>query len=91
MNIEQTKKSLGASGGLREIEHIIATFEGYRYDSEGKEQWVTVKISDRGQNQRPDFRYTCQATSEGGKKMATGNPEATVELAIMHVHWNNLD
>jgi len=65
------------------------TFTGFSEDKNGIVQEVELDILNAGPN-RPEHRYRCIARSEDGK-MATGNPESTIDMALLHVHWNNLD
>ncbi len=65
------------------------TFEGCREDKKGNPQKVEVDVFDAGPN-RPEHRFYCIARSEDGK-MATGNPESSIDMAILGVHWINLD
>jgi hypothetical protein len=56
----------------------------------GEPQTVTVEIFDAGPDDvNPNLRYYCRATT--GSKMATGNPDASIEGALLNVHWGNLD
>jgi hypothetical protein len=76
--------------GFFEVHHQT-TFECVRTAENGETQEVTVEILDAGPNVRPaKLRYHCRATTTDGK-MATGNPEESIEDAILHVHWWDLD
>ncbi len=88
MNIEGIVAQLKKYANIFEVCQKT-TFTGYREDKSGNTQKVEVDILDAGPN-RPELRYTCIAQSEDGK-MATGNPESTIDMAILGVHWNNLD
>lgn len=88
MNIEEIFAQLKKYANIFEVYQKI-TFTGYREDKNGNTQEVEVDILDAGPN-RSEHRYRCIARSEDGK-MATGNPESTIDMALLHVHWNNLD
>ena len=90
MSIEKMISDLKKYGNLFEVSQKTI-FEGYRKDKNGNEQKIEVSIFDAGSDVNPQIRYYCEATSEDGKKMATGNPDSSIELALMQVHWNNLD
>ena len=77
---------LERSGGLSEVTHKIS-FHGYRGE---RMQGVFVDIFDRGPS-AGNLRYYCKAVTEDGKRMATGNPAATVGVALAGVHWYDLD
>lgn len=66
------------------------TFECYRKDKNGNTREVEVSILDAGPDENPQLRYHCVARSEDGK-MATGNPDSSIDMVLLHVHWNNLD
>jgi len=88
MNIEKIVAQLKKDANLTEVCHKT-TFTGYREDKNGDNQEIEVDILDAGPN-RPEYRYICIARSEDGK-MATGNPDFSIEMAILGVHWINLD
>lgn len=88
MNIEEIMAQLKKNGGFFEL-YSKTTFTGYRLDSNGNQQKVEVDILDAGSD-KPTLRYSCEARSEDGK-MATGNPERSIGMAIIGVHWNKLD
>lgn len=73
--------------GIFEVHHKTV-FECYRKTKSGGTQEVTVEISDMGEDEGTR-RYSCVATSEG--KVAKGNAERSVELALSVVHWQDLD
>lgn len=89
INIDQIRDLLISEGNMTDVAHVI-TFQGYRDNSNGESQTVTVKILDEGSIGHAGYRYNCEATSAEGKN-ATGNGAATIEEAIAIVHWNNLD
>lgn len=68
----------------------VTTFVGYRPANEGMQE-VTVTVLDGGEEAGPD-RYTVSARSENGKE-AHGNTAETLDVAvaIMAVHWPELD
>ena len=66
------------------------TFKCFRTDKSGNTQTVEVSILDAGPDEKPQLRYRCVAKSEDGK-MATGNPDSSIDMVLLHVHWNNLD
>jgi len=66
----------------------VTRFSGFRTGRDGKLQEVTIEIFDAGES--TTLRFHCVARTEDGR-MATGNPEKTVDVAIACVHWNELD
>ena len=66
------------------------TFECIRTDKNGNTQTVEVSILDAGPDVNPQIRYHCVAKAEEDK-MATGNPDSSIDMVLLHVHWNNLD
>jgi len=88
MDIKVIISQLKQQGNLFEV-YQKTSFKCYRKDSNDNSQEVDVDILDAGPDE-PKLRYRCIAKSEDGK-MATGNPESTIDLALLHVHWNNLD
>ncbi len=90
MNIEEIIAQLKKDANMFEVCQKT-TFTGYREGKNGNNQEVEVDILDAGPNTiRPECRYACIARSEDGK-MATGNPDSSIEMAILGVHWINLD
>ncbi|MCK4751811.1 MAG: hypothetical protein KAS75_00080 [Planctomycetes bacterium] len=88
MNIEEIVARLKEYANCSEV-YQKTTFECIRANKDGNTQKIEVSIFDAGPN-RPEYRYHCVANSEGGK-MATGNPDFSIDMAILGVHWNNLD
>lgn len=72
-------------GKLSEVTHRTS-FHGYLGKSMKD---VFIDIFDRGPG-AGSLRYYCKATTEDGK-MATGNPDAEVKMAIANVHWYDLE
>jgi hypothetical protein len=66
----------------------VTRFIGFRTGRDGKLQKVTIEIFDAGES--TTLRFHCVARTEDGR-MATGNPEKTVDVAIDCVHWSELD
>ena len=89
LDIDQARALLIRDGDMFKVAHVT-TFEGYRKNSNGETQKVTVKIGDLGSTVAPSLRYHCQAFSGDGKT-AGGNPGATVREVISSVHWNQVD
>jgi len=88
MNIGEIVTRLKQNANVVEL-YQKTTFTGFSEDKNGIVQEVELDILNAGPN-RPEHRYRCIARSEDGK-MATGNPESTIDMALLHVHWNNLD
>lgn len=65
------------------------SFEAYRHAENGEVQKVNVKILDAGPGAGQE-RYMCIATSEDGK-VASGNPSDHIDVALLIVHWHELD
>ncbi len=89
MNIKKTLSELKQYAGIFELYHKT-TFEGYRKYSDDGNQKINISIFDAGMDVGPDIRYHCDVESEDGK-MATGNPASSIKLALLNVHWNELD
>ena len=89
MDIGKVITELKTHANFFEIAHKT-TFECYRKDKSGNIQNVEVSILDAGPDEKPQLRYHCVARSEDGK-MATGNPDSSIDMVLLHVHWNNLD
>jgi hypothetical protein len=89
MNAVEIISELKKHGNLFEVCQKT-TFEGYRKDKSSGIQKVEVSILDAGPDVNPKLRYHCVARSEDGK-MATGNPDSSIDMVLLHVHWNNLD
>jgi hypothetical protein len=54
-------------------------------------QQVTIEIFDRGVDPKyHQIRFRCVATTDDGKT-AAGKPAATLEEALIIVHWQELD
>ena len=66
------------------------TFECIREDKSGNTQEVEVSILDAGPDEDTNMRFGCRATTKDGK-MATGNPHSTIDMALLNVHWYDLD
>jgi hypothetical protein len=74
---------------LHEI-YEVTTLRGIRPSREGDgEREVTLEIHDRGMA-AGSLRYTVIATDEEGHT-ATGDPDGSIRMAMMHVHWYDLD
>ena len=89
IDINRARDLLIRNGDMTEVAHVIM-FQGFRKNSNGEAQKVTVRICDPGSTVDPSLRYYCEATSEEGKR-ATGNEAATIEEVLSTVHWNQLD
>lgn len=72
---------------LKELEHVTV-FKGIRNNSKDEPKEITVHISDRGEKEK--FRYRCMVEYDNGKSVA-GNPQETIEDAILCLHWFDLD
>ncbi len=83
MNNEEIINTLRKVAGLFEIYHVT-TFRGFRKNSKGTIQELTIDILDSG------GQYTCVVTSDDGKK-TTGNPGSPLDLVLRTVHWADLD
>ncbi len=84
-----TFESLKRFAKVHEV-YQVTYFKGYRTTKQGdRELEVTFEIHDRGPN-AGNLRYTVIATDEEGR-MATGNPDVSIEMALRHVHWYDLD
>ena len=91
MTNEQIMKSLSNVQGVFEVAELLYTFRFYRETgSEDGPQEVILKIFNYGPDANPLYKYYCVATTKDGK-IATGNPDSSVELAIDNIHWIHLD
>ncbi len=88
IDIDRARDLLIRNGDMSEVAHVTM-FQGFRKNSKGEPQTVSVKLLDLGST-KPSLRYYCEATSEEGKS-ATCNEAPTIEEAIATVHWNQLD
>ena len=88
MTPENIVEKLKQLEGVFEVYHVVSTFKLYRRTEDGESQEVTVEILDAGPT--VSERYFCRATSNDGRT-ATGNPQTSIEYAMMHTHWNDLD
>lgn len=74
--------------GVSEAYQVVFTFKIIRKAKSRHTQEVTIKILDGGS--KLEDRYFCRATSNDGTT-ATGNPQTSIEYAMLHTHWNDLD
>ena len=65
------------------------TFTAARHRKDGGEEMVTIEVTDGGPSAE-DTRFSCVATSAGGK-VCSGNSASTIEQALATVHWWELD
>ncbi|MBL7188169.1 MAG: hypothetical protein ISS70_17740 [Phycisphaerae bacterium] len=72
-----------------EVSHKT-TFDCIHRNDEGLTVGVTLDIIDTGPNELPQNRYYCVAKTEYGQE-AMGNLDATIEGALLNVHWDKLD
>ncbi len=89
MNTEEIISGLKQEADFSEV-YQKTSFHCIRTDKNCSRQEVEVNILDAGPDVNQSFRYFCIAKSEDGK-IATGNPDSSIELVLMHVHWHNLD
>jgi hypothetical protein len=66
----------------------VTEFEGDRKRPDGQTTHVRIQILDAGLGEQ--FRWRVEARDEAGR-FATGNPDASLELAIATTHWQELD
>jgi hypothetical protein len=88
MDSEEIRKRLETVGHMEEVSEV-RYFDGYRKNKKGQMEDVTVKILDMGPN-NPQYRYNCIASTPSGLE-ARGNGGASLDEAILLVHWNKLD
>lgn len=69
--------------------YFVRTYEAHRVSKDGSDHMITVKITDRGLAHTSD-RYQCEAISDNGKA-TSGNSGPTIDEALVHVHWYQLD
>lgn len=82
--LEMLKKETGANEAYRRTEYML-----YRDNKSGGVQEVRVEILDGGPAMG-NARYHVKATSDDGR-VATGNPDKSLETALAIVHWYDLD
>jgi hypothetical protein len=87
MDTSEILTRLSKWANLSEV-YEVKTFTGYRQDKQGRLCDVTIRVCDAGSGAR--YRFSVTATDEHGR-VATGNPESSLELAIASVHWAELD
>lgn len=85
MNSMEKMRDVGRFFELYEV----TAYEGYRHRKDDTVQSVTVKVFDAGPTVSPDLRYRIVAEADG--KLASGNPSHSVDDALVHVHWWDLD
>jgi len=76
----------GASGA-QEISHVT-TFKAWRKNKLGEDLLVTIEVRDYGR--ATPLRYVIVATDEVGRT-ATGNGDERLDVALLGVHWHDLD
>lgn len=84
--IEELKKVDGAF----EVYYVVSQFKFLRKTESDNTQEVSVEILDAGPNANPNLRYHCTARADDGRT-ATGNPDSSIEHALMNMHWEHLD
>ncbi len=89
MNTEEIISGLKQEANFSEV-YQKTGFHCIRTGKNGNEQEVQVDILDAGPDVNQSYRYYCVAKSEDGKK-ATGIPDSSVALVLMHVRWGDLD
>jgi len=80
----ETLKSHGCTEAALEKMILYAV----RTDTSGNKQHVTVEITASGKGD--DQRYHAVVSRQTGER-ASGNSGKTVRLALINVHWQNLD
>ena len=74
---------------LKQVDSAYVTeLHGRRHRKDGTDMAVIVKIRDYGADS--PSRYYCVAEDEDGR-IATGNPEKSIDTALALVHWSELD
>lgn len=84
--IEKLKKVDGAFAAY----HVISRFIFLRNAKDGHIQEVSVEILDAGPDANPSMRFHCRVRDDDGRT-AAGNPDSSIEYALMHMHWEQLD
>lgn len=90
MTDQEIIEELAKVDGVYEVYRVISRFTLHRNAKDGNMQEITVEIFDRGSSAEPLRRYHVFARSNDGRT-ATGNPDSSVEMALMHMHWEHLD
>jgi hypothetical protein len=75
--------------GFAEVSEV-RTFAGWRQGANGESQLLELDIHDEGPN-AGDTRYTVVAHNTENEQETTGNPAATIDMALREVPWNELD
>jgi hypothetical protein len=85
--VMDTLQTLRKAGKLAEV-YRVHRYKAYRDDALGLGREIEIEVLDRG----PEFshsRYGLKARDEDGR-VATGNSAATLEEAILLLHWEDL-
>lgn len=77
---------IAKSSGLTEVAKKTTTYSGY-LDEVGE---VEVTIRDRGIGQHSRFAVSARSLDLDAPRMAAGNSEADLTMAIIGVHWDDL-
>lgn len=80
--------SVLTQSGIEEPSLRLA-FSGYRPDRLGKRQQIYIDVTFAGDGS--DRRFHASAKAADSTKTATGNGGTTVRLALINVHWDDLD
>jgi hypothetical protein len=90
MTEEEIVENLKKVDGASEVYHVVSRFVLLRKTNDDNDQEVTVEILDAGPHANQNLRYHCMAKADDGRT-ATGNPDSSIELALMNMHWEHLD
>jgi hypothetical protein len=90
MSEEEIIEELKKVDGAFEVYGVVSRFKFYRRIEGDKTQEVSVEVLDAGPNANPSLRYHCMASADDGRT-ATGNPDSSIEYALMNMHWEHLD
>ena len=75
---------------MSEPRRLVGTYRAERTPPGGGSSFaVTITVWDAGPG-AGIYRYSVEARADGGR-VATGNPERTIEAALSLVHWQDLD
>lgn len=86
---------LRTASGCSEL-YRVHTYRGFRSASDGRPYELRIDVHDGGAVSHPRRWYlmateVVPAGEEREPRIATGNPEPTLEMAIAGTHWAELD
>lgn len=90
MTDQEIIEELAKIDGVFEVYQVVSRFQLHRNAKDGNVQEITVEVFDAGLTANEAMRYHVFARANDGRT-ATGNPDSSIEMALMHMHWEHLD